>query len=507
MTNQSKGKVYLVGAGPGDPGLISVRGLDLIKKAEVIVHDQLGAPAFLPSAKDTAEIINVGKWSGNHTLTQNGINDLLVEKARQGKMVVRLKGGDPMIFGRGGEELEVLHQAGILTEVVPGISSTIAGPIYAGISLTHRGFTTTVAFITGHEADLKDESTIPWQSLAGIGTMVFVMGVKKLEHIVSNLIKFGKSASTPAAVIERATTPRQRTVSGTLADIFEKAREAEIKPPALFVVGEVVSLRDNLSWFEKRPLFGKSIVVTRSRAQESGLLAQLEELGAEVFSVPSIRIERLTPNPDFERFLKDHESYQDLVFTSVNGVEGFIENLIEYKADLRITAGKNIVCIGPATANAFQTKGITPDFIPASFVAESLLPFFEKKKPGKVAILRAEKAREVLPESLKKLGFEADVIPLYKTLLEKPPNEGILELIAEGKIDAITFTSSSTVDNFLKIMKSRTFDLKALPCFAIGPVTADTCREHGLSVLSMADEYTIPGLVDCLISYFAKEKS
>ncbi len=502
----TNGKVFLVGAGPGDPGLITVRGLELVRTADVIVHDQLGAPAFLGLARPDAELVDVGKRSGDHTLPQNAINRLLVERARAGKRVVRLKGGDPLVFGRGGEEMEELARAGVPFELVPGVTSGIAGPAYAGIPITHRACTPAFAVVTGHEADGKEASNIPWASLAGIGTVVFLMGVKTLGAIARRLVEAGKSAETPVAVIERATSPGQRIVTGTLGSIESRAREAGIKPPALIVVGDVVTYREHLAWFERRPLFGRTIVVTRARAQASDLSKALRERGADVIECPTIKIEPLSPNPEFDAFLDRHETYADLVFTSVNGVEGFIAGVIERGLDLRILARKSIVCIGPATADAFRTRGIVPDAIPETYVAEALIPLFEGRKPGRVAILRAEQARETLPVALQELGYEVDVIPLYRTVYGKPDTTALIDALRSGVIDAVTFTSSSTVERFLEAIDGAGIAAGSIPGVAIGPVTAQTCRERGVNLIGMSDEHTIPGLVAKLDELFSKQE-
>ncbi|HNW34009.1 MAG TPA: uroporphyrinogen-III C-methyltransferase [Candidatus Ozemobacteraceae bacterium] len=504
------GKVFLVGAGPGDPGLITVRGLELVRTADVIVHDQLGAPAFLGMAKPGAELVDVGKRSGDHTLPQDGINSLLVERAKAGKLVVRLKGGDPLVFGRGGEEMEELHRAGVSFEVVPGVTSAIAGPAYAGIPITHRSCTPALAIVTGHEADGKGAppkdgaSNIPWNSLAGIGTVVFLMGVKTLGSIARHLVEAGKPAETPVAVIERATTPLQRTVTGRLADIDAKAREAGIKSPALIVVGDVVRYREQLAWFESRPLFGRTIVVTRARTQTSDLTAALRARGADVIECPTIQIEPLSPNPEFDVFIKNHEKYNDLVFTSVNGVDGFVSGLLERGCDLRVLAGKRIVCIGPATGDAFRTRGIIPDAIPETYVAESLIPLFEQRSPGRVAVLRAEQAREILPDALRRIGYAVDVIPLYRTLYGKPDTTVLVEALRSGRVDAVTFTSSSTVERFLEALDGTGIPPGSIPGVAIGPVTAETCRGRGVKLIGMACEYTIPGLLAKLDELLSK---
>ncbi|HNW12531.1 MAG TPA: hydroxymethylbilane synthase, partial [Candidatus Rifleibacterium sp.] len=352
--------VFLVGAGPGDAGLITVRGLDLVKRADVIIYDQLGTAAFLSQAKPDCEMYDVGKFAGNHKVTQDDINALLAKKAAEKKLVVRLKGGDPFVFGRGGEEMQYLIERGHAVEVVPGVTSAISAPCYAGIPITQRGFTASLAVVTGHEAE-KEGSDLNWQALAGIGTVVFLMGVKNLPQICQNLIAAGRAPETPVAMIQNATLPIQRTVTGTLATISEIAIKEGIQPPAVTVVGEVVALRSQLAWFEKRPLFGRRIAVTRSRLQASGLVAELQSLGAQVIECPTIKIVQHQSSDAFRSFIDRSKEFEHLVFTSVNGVTGFVEALHEQKLDLRFLGGKKIVCIGPATAAAFIDRGINPD--------------------------------------------------------------------------------------------------------------------------------------------------
>lgn len=496
-----KGKVFLVGAGPGDPGLITRRGYDLIQQAEVLIYDQLGTAAFIGHCRADCEMIDVGKFAGKHTMPQEEINELLVKKARENKIVVRLKGGDPFVFGRGGEELQVLHQAGIEFEVVPGITSAISAPAYAGIPVTHRDFTSTFAVVTGHEAD-KEGSAINWQALAQIGTVVFLMGVKKLPEIVKNLIDSGRSPETPVAMVQHGTLPIQRTVSGTLSTIVEIAREAQIKAPAVTVVGQVVNLRESMQWIEHRPLFGRTILVTRSRHQASSLLAQLQELGANAIEFPTIKIVQHSNSTVFNDFLARIDSFQYLVFTSVNGVDGFVEALLQAGKDLRALAGKKLVCIGPATAEAFTRRGIRPDHVPQTFVAEAMLPWFESNSPGQAAFLRAEKAREVLPEALRQIGYEVEVIPVYHTEYESPDSSAIIELLQQGKVDLVTFTSSSTVDGFEQLIKDAGIAAESVPGAVIGPITEQTALSKGYSIKCRAEEYTIPGLINAMRGYF-----
>lgn len=489
--------VYLIGAGPGNEGLITVRGLEIVRQADVLVYDQLGTSAFLDQVPEGCQMYDVGKSSGNHKLSQDGINELLVQKAKEFKTVVRLKGGDPYIFGRGGEEYLYLKERGIKVEVVPGITSAISVPAYAGIPITQRGYTTSLAIITGHEAQ-KEASELNWKALAGIGTVVFVMGVKNIGKICQNLINEGKDPGTPVAMIRNGTLPSQKTYIGTLATMEEIVKKENIQPPCITVVGKVVDLHPELNWFEKLPLYGKKIVVTRSRAQASSLLKELKELGADAIECPTIKITEITDNKAFDSFIEKHSNYSHLVFTSVNGVEVFIKKLLETNKDLRILYGKKIICIGPATAKAFKDRGIIPDFIPENYVAESMIPYFEKENNAKVAILRAEKAREVLPEALKKLGHQVDIIPLYHTDLEESLNPEVLDYLEKGEIDLVTFTSSSTVEGFAKMLEKTNIKPENIPAATIGPVTEESCKKYGFNVKIKAKEFTIPGLVEAI---------
>ena len=491
-------KVFLIGAGPGNEGLITVRGLEILRKAEVLVYDQLGTPAFLKEVPEKCQLYDVGKSAGNHKLSQDGINELLAEKAKEFKIVVRLKGGDPYVFGRGGEEFLYLRERGIKVEVVPGITSAISVPAFAGIPITQRGYTTSMAIITGHEAQ-KEISEINWKSLTGIGTLVFLMGVKNIGQICQNLMAEGKSPETPMAMIRYGTSPKQKSYFGTLGTMEELVKKENIQPPCVTVVGKVVSLHKELNWFEELPLFGKRIIVTRSRLQASSLLSSLRELGADAIECPTIKISEIEDNKAFDAFIENNQKYTHLVFTSVNGVNTFIKKLFNKKLDLRLLFGKKILCIGPATAEAFREKGIIADYVPDTYVAESMIPFFEKEKNAKVAILRAEVARETLPEALKKLGHKVDIIPLYHTdYIDKIDSE-IVEFLENDLIDYVTFTSSSTVEGFAKMIKKTNIKPEKINAAVIGPVTEENCKKYGFNVVVKANEYTIPGLVEALI--------
>ncbi len=495
--------VYLVGAGPGDPGLITVKGMSCIKKADVVVYDYLVSKSLLKNAKHDAEIIYVGKQGNKHTMEQEDINQLLADKAKENKIVTRLKGGDPYVFGRGGEEGLVLKEQNIPFEVVPGITAAIATPAYAGIPVTHRSYTSTFGLITGHEDPTKDRSEIDWEKLStGIGTLTFYMGIKNLPNIVEQLTKHGRSQNTPAAVIRWGTTTAQKTVVGTLANIVEKAKE--IKPPAITIVGEVVKLRDQLNWFETKPLFGKTIVVTRSRDQASEFSDRLFDLGANVLEFPTINI---TDPDDFEpidREIKKLDSTDWIIFTSVNGVDSFFQRIFDLGGDVRDLKGVKICAIGPATTDRVKEFHVRVDCQPPKYVAESVVEVLKKVDDlrGKHILMpRADIARSYLPEELQKLGVVVADVIAYKTVIADSEDGTLLEKLQEGTVDIVTFTSSSTVRNFVQIVGKDNFEnFKEKVQFAsIGPITTETAEEMGISLSIKADEYTIPGLVKAIV--------
>ncbi|RJQ52010.1 MAG: uroporphyrinogen-III C-methyltransferase [Actinobacteria bacterium] len=498
--------VYLVGAGPGDPGLITVKALDCIAKADVIVYDRLAAPKLLAGAKPDVELIYVGKASSRHTMRQEDINRVLVEKAKEGKVVTRLKGGDPLIFGRGGEEALELAKEGIRFEFVPGISSGYACAAYAGIPVTHRGLTSSVAFVTGHEDPTKDESDIAWDKLAsGVGTIVFYMGVKNLPLIAEQLTKNGRDASTPVAVIHRGCTASQRTVTGTLATIVDEAEKAGIRPPSLIIVGEVVKLREQLAWYEKLPLFGKTVMVTRSRDQASALSARLEELGARVVEAPTIRIVPPESYGPLDDAISRLPEFDWTIFTSANAVDHFFARLREGGRDARALGGLRVAAIGPATAARLEGIGIVPDYVPKEYRAEGVLEGFAEFGvcDQRYLLPRALEAREVLPETLRERGAASvEVVPAYRTVPDEEASERIRELLAEGRVDLVTFTSSSTVKNFVRALGDPgPALLDGTAAISIGPITSETARELGVEVAAQADEYTIPGLVKAIVDY------
>jgi uroporphyrinogen III methyltransferase/synthase len=503
-----KGKVYLVGAGPGDPGLMTLRGRELLEQSEVVIYDYLANEDFLDFAPAGAQRIYVGKKGGDHTMSQEEINALLVTKGRD-HLVVRLKGGDPFVFGRGGEEAQVLVAAGIPFEVVPGVTAAIAAPAYAGIPLSHRDYAASMAFITGHERDDKTDSKIAWDRLAtGIGTLVFFMGVKNLSEICNNLIAHGRPEETPAAVIRWGTTSEQRTVVGTLGDIAEKVAQANLKPPAITVVGDVVRLREELSWFEHRPLFGRRIVVTRAREQASDFKTLLAELGACCIEFPTIGIE---PPPSWEPLdagVSHLQTYDWVVFTSVNGVRFFMERLRFAGLDARQLHGLRLAAIGPKTAEALEQRGLRPDLVPEEYRAESILDGLssEQLKGRRFLLPRAMVARDVLPETLRRKGAHVDVVPAYQTVLPRERSTEVAERLRSGEVDCLTFTSSSTVSNFFSLFENDSIIplLKGVCIACIGPITAKTAQQHGLEVDVMPSEYTIAGLARAISAHFQR---
>ena len=509
---ETNGKVYLVGAGPGDPGLITVRGMECIRVAQVIIYDYLAPPALLNGAADDAECIYVGKKGGDHNLSQDEINALVCEKAQEGKIVTRLKGGDPFIFGRGGEEAEVLVNKKIPFEVVPGVTSAIAAPAYAGIPLTHREYNATVAFVTGHEDPSKEESLIDWPALAkGIGTVVFLMGVKNLPKIVDQLISNGRPASTPVGVVRWGTCPSQTSVTGTLDTIVNRVAQAHIKAPAIIVVGDVVALRERLKWFETRPLFGKQILVTRARQQASALVKELSALGAECVEFPTIDI---TPPNDWgpvDQAIADLDRYDWLVFTSVNGVDFFFKRLFENGRDARALSRIRTAVIGPASAQRLLSFGFKSDIVPKTYRAESVVEAFEAEHMrGKSVLLpRAAEARPVLPQALKQMGAHVDEITTYRTRRIKDNDGALLSQLENRKIDMVTFTSSSTVRNFVSLLPAgRVRDLlSTVTVVSIGPITSQTAADLGVRVDRTAKTYTIPGLIRAIEAHYGVPES
>ena len=512
--------VYLVGAGPGDNGLITVRGRDLLASADIVIYDYLAGQGLLECARDDARLIYVGKKGFEKHITQPEINEIIVDAARDlerqgGGRVVRLKGGDPFVFGRGGEEALALAAAGITYEVVPGVTSGVAAPAFAGIPVTHRGVSSSVTFVTGHEDPTKNESAIDWCALARLvqqgGTLCFYMGMRNLALISDSLQREGAAPDVPCAIVQWGTSTRQRALVSTLECVAGDVERAGLGAPSIILVGQVAALREKMAWFEGRPLFGRRIVVTRSRTQASGLVATLVELGADVVEFPTIQFVEPTSYDDLDGALERIDSYQWVVFTSVNGVDAFFDRL---QGDARKLAGALIAAIGPATADRLRERGIEPDAVPAEYRGEAVFDAIEKRSAesgislsgARVLIPRAEVAREALPNLLREAGAQVDVVAAYKTERADDSKAGELaDEIEAGEIDAVTFTSSSTVRNFIAMLGDRASVLDRAKLFSIGPVTSKTLVDCGFDVYREADQYTIPGLVDSLVGAYAQE--
>jgi uroporphyrinogen III methyltransferase / synthase len=501
----SNGTVYLVGAGPGDAGLLTLRGAELLGRAEVVVYDALVNPELLRLAPNTAEIIYGGKRARDHALPQKELNQLLIAKAREGKIVVRLKGGDPYVFGRGGEEAEELADAAIPFEVVPGVSSFVAVPNYAGVPLTHREFASRLTLITGHEDPGKEPSTIDWPQVARTpGTKVIMMGTERIGDIARTLIANGMASSTPIAMIRWGTTGQQESIDGTLATIAEVAEKSLIAPPTVAVIGDVVKLRHKLNWFERRPLFGKSIAVTRSREQAAGFTRQLTDLGAEVLEVPTIRIEAPSRREDIVDALLELNSYDWLIFTSPNGVTNFFEYFFRQFHDMRDIGGCRIAAVGPATARKLKELHLQVDLMPDEAIGASIAEAFkdyESIENLKICLLRAEVANRELPEALEALGAIVDDVACYRTVAETEDRTGAAAKLLEHGADWITFTSASTVEHFhgrfdLPSLRKKFPQLKMA---SIGPETSKALLALNLKPDLEAKQHTTEGLLQALL--------
>jgi uroporphyrinogen III methyltransferase/synthase len=503
----SHGIVFLVGAGPGDPGLITVKGLECLRTADVVVYDLLASPRLLAEARPDAELLCVGKRGGHHTMKQEAINALLVAKAKEGRCVCRLKGGDPFVFGRGGEEALALVEAGVPFEVVPGVTAGVAAPAYAGIPVTHRDCASSLALVTGHEEPGKALSAVAWDKLAtGAGTLVVYMGVKRLAETVRELRAGGLAADTPAALIQWGTLPRQRTAVGTLGNILEAGKG--IEAPAVLVVGEVVRLRERLRWFDTLPLFGRTVVVTRSRTQASELSCRLEALGAEVIEMPTIRIEPPENWGQLDSTLQRLDTFDWVVFTSVNGVEAFFERLAAMGKDAR--ALPQVASIGDATGERLTSFGIRADCQPPRFTSEALLEALVAQtdlRGLRVLLARATEAPDTLPDGLAARGAVVEVAPAYRTVTATGADEETLKRLQSGGVDFVTFTSSSTVRGFVEAVgRERVAALPATTRFvSIGPVTSATARELGLPIAAEAAEHTLHGLVAAILRLAGQE--
>ncbi len=508
IKSEKIGHVYLIGAGPGDPGLITLKGRECIAKADVILYDYLAHKGLLSFARSDAELIYAGKVGGAHNREQWQINDMLVEKAQQGKVVARLKGGDPFIFGRGGEECEALVAAGIPFEVVPGVTAAVGAAAYAGIPLTHRDFTTSVCFVTGHESSGKEVSGIDWSQLSlGNGTLVFYMGMKNLPQITANLIVHGRSSQTPVALVRWGTRPEQDVLTGTLADIAEKAHKEGFKAPAVIIVGDVVSLRDKLRWFDTRPLFGKGILVTRATDQAGVFSRLLEGYGAQVLECPTIVVTPPENFQDLDDSLRTLKRYDWVIFTSANGVQFFFERLHALGLDSRALGSCRVAAVGSKTSAALVLYGIRPDLLPSGFHAEGVVAkFAELDVAGLKALYpKADRVRDVLPKGLAELGMELVAPVAYRTAVPDAISAEALNALAERRIHCITFTSSSTVTNLAALVgENRLLHLlDGVAVASIGPVTSATCRELGLRIDMEPEKSTIEALTEEIVGYYS----
>jgi uroporphyrinogen III methyltransferase/synthase len=513
---EEKGKVYLVGAGPGDIGLFTVKGLRCLQGADVVVYDFHLNAHVLNYINHEAEFIYAGKRGGRHTMVQDEINRVIVERALEGKTVCRLKGGDPFVFGRGGEEAQALAREGIEFEVVPAVSSAVAAPAYAGIPLTHRKYSSSFAVVPGYEDTTKEGSSIDWSKLAtGVGTLVFLMAVKNISVLADKLIENGRPADTPVAVVRWGTRADQETLTTTLENVARDVRERDIRPPAVMVVGEVVRLREELNWYETKPLFGVRILVTRenSRGFES-----LEELGAEVIEFPTIRIEAPEDWEEMDRATDDFVQAAArageegavqpwMIFTSANGVKYFFRRFFERGLDIRELKGLKVCAVGSKTAAAVEERGITVDMVPDAFRAEGLVEAFKKLAGSgdlrgmRFLLPRAEKAREVFPDAVREMGGEIVVPVAYRAVMPQRRPKRLARFLREGRITIATFTSGATFKNFLELVPDGTELLRGVSIAAIGPVTKKTVEKSGLSVEIMPGEATIEAMVDEIIAW------
>ncbi len=503
-----KGWVYLVGAGPGDPGLFTLKGLRCLKQAEVVVYDRLVSPHLLKFVPEKAELIYVGKSSQKRILSQEKINQLLAKRAEEGKVVLRLKGGDVFLFGRGAEEAEYLVKRKIPFEVVPGVSSAIAVPAYAGIPLTHRRYTSSLGIFTGHEDPCKRHSAIDWEKVScGLGTLVFVMGVGNLPKIAGNLIKFGRPKTTPCCLVQWGTLSGQKTVTATLSTITKRVKESGITPPAILIVGDVVRFRKDLNWFERRPLFGKKILITSHREGLDRLSSILEDRGASVVEMPLIKIVPLKDYRLFDSAVERIHEFNWAVFSSQNGVKHFFKRLNYLGKDLRILIGVKLAAIGPNTKKALENFGLKVDVQAEKYCQEGLLEFFKKRgvKRQNILIVCSAGARHVLSKGLKRLGATVCVAPVYKTESEGYKLKVLAEVLQD--IDVICFSSSSCVRNFFKIVPRRILRqvIGNSLVASIGPVTSAQARKLGLKVNIQAKQYTKEALAEAIVRYFKKQ--
>ena len=514
------GTVFLVGAGPGDPGLLTLAGRDALVKADVVVYDRLAHPSLLHHAPDSAEKIFVGKASALHFVRQEDTNDLIAARALQGKTVVRLKGGDPFVFGRGGEEAEFLRARDVPFVIVPGITSAIAAPAYAGIPVTHRDAASSFAVITGHERDDKTESGTreggkaegrrQWDKIAwAADTLVFLMGVEALSEICARLMENGRDANTPVALVQWGTWTKQRVVVGTLQTIVQIVQAEKITAPAVTIIGEVVNFREKLRWFDTGPLFGKRVLVTRAREQASEFADKLLSFGAEPVEFPMLSFTAPSDNyAALDSALADLSRFDWMVFTSANGVKHAFERMEKRGKDSRALSPVKVAAVGPATCDALQKRGITPDFVPLEFVSEAVAREFpESLIDTRILLARAENARDTLPDLLRDGQARVTNAPAYTSVISTSGADAIKQQLADGDIDVITFASSNTVRNFVEAIGGAENVPNSVLLAAIGPVTADTCRELLRAPDCTASQYTINGLIAAVTETLAKKAS
>ncbi|MFO1518969.1 MAG: uroporphyrinogen-III C-methyltransferase [bacterium] len=501
------GKVYLVGAGPGDPGLLTLKGFDLLSKAQVIFYDNLVNPELLRHAPNSTRRVYVGKRGEGSSADQAEIEDQIVKAARAGKIVVRLKGGDPFIFGRGGEEAERLAKEKIPFEIVPGVTSAVAAPAYAGIPLTHRDFTQTVAFVTGHRRENQDTGeTLDWGALAKMGTLVFVMGVKTLRQNMEALIQAGRDPKTPVAIIRWGTYPRQKTFVGTISDVADTVDALKLMPPAVIVVGEIVGLRENIRWFESRPLFGKRILVTRARAQASEFSKRLRVIGAEVIEIPTIEIVPPRSLKPLDQALSRLKKYEWVLFTSVNGVHAFFKRLIALGRDVRELASCRLGAVGEATAKALQEYSLKADAIPDAFTGKALAKYFSKNavRGKKILIPRAQEGAEEWVENLRKKGARVEVVTAYENRLPRDSKKRVEDLSQKTPPDLAIFASSSAVRNFSRLLPlSQKAVFLAIPALCIGSMTEKSARDLGFQAVLKAKQATLESLIQATLRFFS----
>ena len=502
----TSGKVYLIGAGPGDPGLLTLKGQQYLAQADVVIYDYLANPVLLGHARADAERIYVGKVRGNHHLPQEQTNALLAEKAAAGLQVVRLKGGDPYIFGRGGEEAAYLKERGIPFEVVPGVTAGFAAAAYAGIPLTHRDVTTSLALLTGHERPERKLSSLDWEKLAtGLGTLIFYMGMANLKQISEQLIAHGRAAATPVAVIQWATLPRQRTLVGSLETIAEDVAREGLEPPAVIIIGDVVNYREELRWYDNLPLFGKRFLITRPREQAAAFVTLLQQQGAETICIPTIEIAPPEDLQPLDAALSQLAGVDSLILTSANGVKACFERMAELQLDLRSLAGVQLVAVGPKTAQVLEARGLRPDLVPKNYRAEGVIAeLLAQGVAGKrVLYPRAEISRSLIIDKLQEAGAEVLAPVAYRTLRPTGKEEMIRHLLAAGELDAVCFSSSSTFDNLLAMFGD---ELKTLQgraeFFSIGPLTSETIRKHGFQVALEPEQSTLDHLVAAMVEYY-----